>query len=146
MSANHILGWNASGLNSRARRSAVRDIVEQQRISVVCLQESKVERLSVSMNIDITGIDFDYVCLPAIGIACGALVAWRRDLWGASPATIRRFSITMRLTPLNGLGEPWWLTNVYGSTNHGEKGDFLRELRDAHSVIQDLGSYVATST
>ena len=42
----------------------------------------------------------------------------------------------MRLTPLNGLGEPWWLTNVYGSTNHAEKGDFLQELRDARSVIQ----------
>lgn len=98
MSANHILVWNAYGLNSRARRSAVRGVIKQQRTSVVCLQESKVENLSVSMNIDITGIDFDYVCLPAIGVAGGVLVAWRRDLWNASPATIRRFSITLCLT------------------------------------------------
>jgi hypothetical protein len=42
MSANHVLVWNARGLNSRARRSAVRDIVEKHRISIVCLQETKV--------------------------------------------------------------------------------------------------------
>ena len=49
MSANHLLVWNARGLNSRARRSVVRDIVVQQRASVVCLQESKVENFSVTI-------------------------------------------------------------------------------------------------
>jgi exonuclease III len=73
MSANHVLVWNARGLNSRARRSAVRDIVEQHRISVVCLQETKVQDFSVSRNIDTTGIDYDYAYLPAIGVAGGAL-------------------------------------------------------------------------
>jgi exonuclease III len=102
---------------------------------MVCLQESKAESLSVSMNIDITGIDFDYAHLPAAGVAGGAVVAWHHDLWGASPPTIRCFSITLRLTPLNGLGKPWWLTNVYGPMNHAENGDFLHELRDTRSVI-----------
>lgn len=37
------------------------------------------------MNIDVTGIDFDYISLPVIGIAGGgAVVAWHRDLWNAS--------------------------------------------------------------
>ena len=101
MSANHILTWNARGLNSRARHSVVRDIVAQQRSSIVCLQESKVATFSVSMNIDVTGIDFDYISLPAIGIAWG-----RRDLWNASLPCVRRFSITVKLAPLDGLGEP----------------------------------------
>jgi exonuclease III len=60
MSANQLLVWNARGLNSRARRSAVRSIVEQQRASIVCLQESKIENFSVSMNCDVSGIDFDF--------------------------------------------------------------------------------------
>jgi hypothetical protein len=42
MSNNHVLTWNACGLNCRARRSVVRDSIVQQRASVVCLQESKV--------------------------------------------------------------------------------------------------------
>jgi exonuclease III len=57
MSDNHILVWNARGLNSRARRSVVRDIVEQQRASIVCLQETKLESLPNSINIELTGFD-----------------------------------------------------------------------------------------
>jgi exonuclease III len=106
MCDNHLLVWNARGLNTRTRRNVVRDIVEQHRISVLCLQETKIEDLSVAMNIDISGMDFDYAFLPAVGVAGGASVAWRRDLWGASSPTIRCFSITVRLTPLNGAGEP----------------------------------------
>jgi hypothetical protein len=41
MSANHILVWNARGLNSRARRTAVRDVAEQQRASIICLQQRR---------------------------------------------------------------------------------------------------------
>jgi exonuclease III len=50
MSNNHLLVWNTRGLNSRARRSMVRNIVVQQRASISCLQESKVANFSVSMN------------------------------------------------------------------------------------------------
>jgi exonuclease III len=121
--------WNARDLNCRVRRSVVRDIVEQQRISVVCLQESKLETLPVTINFEITGIDFDYAYLPAVGVAEGAFVAWRRDLWEASPPCIRRFSVSVCLTPLNGLGEPWWLTNVYGPTVSADKVEFLDEIR-----------------
>jgi exonuclease III len=136
MSANHMLIWNARGLNSCARRSVVRDIVEQQRTSVVCLQESKVQNLPVLMNIEITGIDFDYGYLPAAGIAGGALIAWRRDLWSVAATSIRRFSITVQLTPLNGLSDPCWLTNVYGPTEGADKADFLQEIRDVRAASQ----------
>lgn len=112
MSANHILIWNARGLNSRARRSAVRDLVEQHRASIVCLQETKVEHLSTAMNIDTTGIDYDHAYIPATGVAGGVLIAWRRDLWASSPAIVRHHSLSVCLTPLNGPGSPWWLTAV----------------------------------
>jgi exonuclease III len=136
MSANHILIWNARGLNCRARRSAVRDVVVQRRISIVCLQETKIHNFPVSWNFETTGIDFDYAYLPAIGAAGGAYIAWRRDLWGASAPAVRHFSVTLQFTPLNGSGMPWWLTNVYGPTNHADKDEFMQELRNVRSVIQ----------
>lgn len=88
MSTNHLLVSNARGLNSHARRSVVRDIVEQHRASIVCLQETKLQHLSVSMNTDLTGFDYDFVYLPATGVAGGACVTWRRNLWRADPADI----------------------------------------------------------
>ena len=80
MSTNHLLVWNAHGLNNRARRNVVRDVAEQQRASIVCLQETKVANLSASMNADLTRAGFDFACLPTIGVAGGAVTSWRRDL------------------------------------------------------------------
>lgn len=43
---------------------------------------------------------------------------------------MRRFSITVSLSPLNGHGGPWWLTNIYGPTDRRDRPDFfLLELR-----------------
>lgn len=131
MSTNHVLCWNARGLNSC---NVVRNVVTQQRASVVCVQETKIENFSITMNTDITGFGFDYLSLPADGIAGGATISWRRDLWAASMPSVRRFSITLRLSPLNGPGEPWWLTNVYGPTANGERAAFLQELRDVRAA------------
>jgi hypothetical protein len=86
--------------------------------------------MDVATTIEITGIDFDYAYLPAAGAVSGTLVAWLRDLWSAGPPTVRYFSVTVRLTPLDVLGDPWWLTNVYGPTVGAMKGDFLLEIRD----------------
>jgi len=60
--------------------------------------------------------------------------AWRRDLWSAANVIVRRFSITLRVSPLSGQGEPWWITTVYGPTEQADKGDFLQELRDTRDM------------
>lgn len=85
------------------------------------------------LNYDITGIDFDYIYLLASGVAGGAIISWRRDLWATSQPSVRRFSITLLLCPLNGPGGPWWLTCVYGPTARELKSEFLQELRDVHA-------------
>jgi len=133
MSTNHLLVWNACGLNNRARRNVVHDVAEQQRASIVCLQETKVANLSASMNADLTGASFDFACLPAIGVAGGAVTSWRRDLWSVSSSCVRRFSVTVKLSPADGHAEPWWLTNVYGPATRAGKPDFFQELRDIHA-------------
>jgi exonuclease III len=101
MSENHILVWNSRGLNSRARRNVVCDFIEQHRASVVCMQESKLANASISVNIELTGIDYDFAYLSAVGVAGGAYVAWRRNLWNAEHAVVRRFSITCASRRLN---------------------------------------------
>ena len=98
------------------------------------MQESKVANFGVTLCHEITGIDFDYVYLPATGVAGGAVVCWRRDLWRASAPVVRRFSITVELTPLNGPGLPWWFTNVYGPSARADKPGFLSEIRDVRAA------------
>ena len=100
MCDNHLLIWNARGVNSRARRNVLRNIVELQRASVVCIQETKLSNFSATFNMEISGSCYDYAFLPASGVAGGASISWRGDLWEVSASDRRRFSITIAIRSL----------------------------------------------
>jgi len=42
MTSDSVFVWNVRGLNGRARRNVVRDLLTQERATLVCLQETKV--------------------------------------------------------------------------------------------------------
>jgi exonuclease III len=88
MSANHILVWNARGLNSRARRTAVRDVAEQQRASIICLQQRRrgsartFDRRTLSTQQLLTSIQEE-------GVTPGSAQAFAA--WGCSlPSSLNR--------------------------------------------------------
>lgn len=133
MDQEKLLCWNVRGLNSRARRSVVRTVVLSEHLSLLCVQETKVQNFPVTWIADTMGTEFDYVCLPADNTAGGILLAWRRDVWSGTLAVTRRFSVSVFLSPLNGCTTGWWLTSVYGPTVLAEKAAFLDELRGTMS-------------
>lgn len=90
------------------------------------------------MNIELIRFDYDYAYLPADGAAGGAYVAWRRDRWHTDHMDVRHYLITLHLNPSDGHGDPWWLTNVYGPTDHAAKDAFLLELCAVRSTFQGL--------
>jgi hypothetical protein len=71
MDIENILIWNARGvgraealqeynkvcrkLNGRARRAALADLVAQERVSLVCVQETKLSSIDVSVMNDMLG-------------------------------------------------------------------------------------------
>lgn len=133
MCDNHLLLWNTRGLNSRAHMNVVRTIVSQHRASLVCVQKTKLSNISVTLNTDLTGFDYDFVFLSAVGVAGGICTSWRRDIWGAPLHSCRRFSVTVAIHS-HASQQQWWLTNVYGPTLRFEKNDFLQELRDIRAA------------
>ena len=60
MICENCLVWNVRGLNSRARRNVVRELVAQENISLLSLQESKLDNCSVGLILEICGAGFDY--------------------------------------------------------------------------------------
>ena len=68
----------------RIQRLTVRDVIVLERVFVVYLQETKVVVFSVNMINELLGPDFDYSCLPSVGVSGGVLVGWRRDKWQTS--------------------------------------------------------------
>ena len=73
-----IIVWNVRGLNTRARRTAIRSLIVSTDASIVCFQETKMEFIHMSTVLETLGSDFDdYVYLPAIGTRGGILLAWK---------------------------------------------------------------------
>jgi hypothetical protein len=120
MIGHNLFVWNVRGLNSRARRDGVREFIAQERVSVVCLVETKLTALQPCMLSELMGVAFDYVCLPSEGAAGGIIVAWCRDAWLGSGQVCRRFSVSVNLKATNSASAPWTAPSTTAS-----KGTFL---------------------
>ena len=81
MICENFLVWNVRGLNSCARHNVVRDLVGQERVSLISLQETKLDDCDEAMIMDMFGLGFDFSFLPACHTCGGILLAWRNDTW-----------------------------------------------------------------
>lgn len=128
MNTAFVFVWNVRGLNGRARRDSVREFVSQEHASIVCLQETKLQVVSVAIASEILGTMFDYVVLPSLGAAGGIMLGWRTDMWSISGVRVDHFSLSALLTNVASNSDPWWITIVYGPQLQAEKQLFLGEL------------------
>ena len=65
----NLLDWNPRGLNNKARRDAVRDLVRDTHATIVCLQETKLDMVDNAIISETLGQNFTahYAVLPATG-------------------------------------------------------------------------------
>lgn len=136
MISENCLVWNVRGLNSRARRNVVRDLVAQDNISLLSLQETKLDSCSDSLILEICGAGFDYFFKPATHTCGGILLAWKMDTWSVTNPMIRSYSLTAKVTLIH-REATWWLTSVYGPQSDPEKLLFLDELRNVRQASPD---------
>ena len=114
----------------RARRSVVREFLLQERATVLCLVETKLDVLTASMASELMGLAFDYVLLPSIGASGGIIVAWDRAEWVVSAHACRSYSVTLEIAHISSPASSWTLSCVYGPVLEDLKPTFLTELRD----------------
>jgi hypothetical protein len=93
-----LLNWNVRGLNDRARRTVVRNLVLTSRCSILSVQESKLGALTGNDITDIVGQTLTgFAQLPALGTRGGVLLFWCPDRFHATNVDVREFSITVTL-------------------------------------------------
>lgn len=68
-------------LNSCVRRDAVRDVVRDKRVSILCLEETKMDVIPPRIILEMLGLNFEYYFLPVVGLSRGMLLAWRKAAW-----------------------------------------------------------------
>jgi exonuclease III len=130
-----LLNWNVRGLNDRARRTVVRNLVLTSRCSILSVQESKLGALTGNDITDIVGQTLTgFAQLPALGTRGGVLLFWCPDRFHATNVDVREFSITVTLVDRQ-YGHAWSLTSVYGPSDDTRKREFLKELVAIHAQI-----------
>lgn len=133
MDLSNILIWNVRGLNRRARRDSVRDMVASTCPDVVCLQETKKESISRHMVMSTLGVDFDeFIVLPTVGTRGGILIAWKGCSCIALNTRVDTYSASVQFQLDD--GSAWWFTGVYGPQSDERKIQFLNELRHIRSM------------
>jgi exonuclease III len=128
MDCENFLVLSVRGLNSRARRNVLDEVVAQERVSVVCLQETKLHVVDQQLVTSMLGSAFEYDFVPTDVTRGGILVTWRAERWYASLAHQLPHALT-RMMSLYASSTPWWLVVVYDPHIDQDKVAFLQELR-----------------
>lgn len=122
-----ILCWNVRGLNSPAKLAALREFVESIRVNVVCLQETKLDVISLFDVMQCLGPFFDgYSYLPACETRGGILIAWDTTIMQVGELVWDTDFITGRVITRG--GETWWLLVFYAPQGDARKTQFVEEL------------------
>lgn len=66
------------GLGKESRRFVVKDLCHREKVNILVLQETKLQKFRRSMEIDLWGRrSFEYVLKSAVGRSSGVLVAFK---------------------------------------------------------------------
>lgn len=123
-----ILNWNVRGLNSAARREAVKIMLQISSPHVVCLQETKLNSIDEQLKAELLGVtNWGLESIDADDTRGGIAIAWNHDfICGSQPAK-ERFSLSLTLT-VRMTNTSFRITAVYGPAEDSAKGEFLSEL------------------
>lgn len=96
-------------------------------MSLLCLQETKLEVFDPHVMYCLLGSNFDYHYLPASNTRGGIILAWCTDTWSVTNAHNTQYTITAHVkNQVTNLG--WCIMTVYGPHTEQQKMEFLEEL------------------
>jgi exonuclease III len=130
----NMLVWNVRGLNARCRHDSLRVVANENNVSVLCVQETKLSVISDFLINEMLGnrfAIFDY--LPVAGTRDGILIACRSPEVSCSRFHLGTYSVTVTLNFAHEQ-EQFCLTGVYGPQADVDKVEFLNELRSIQSM------------
>ena len=86
-----ILSWNVRGVNNPEKRKVIKQFIRDQRVDLVCLQETKVQNMNLQMARSLGAGRFSqWVSVDASGSAGGILLMWDKRILEVNE-TVRDF-------------------------------------------------------
>lgn len=99
-----LLNWNVRGLNNKARRDVVCNLVRDTRATIVALQETKLAVVNDEVVKETLGNRFcaNYVFVPATGTCGGILLAVDEEHYSILNFELGAHSVTVLLSATSG--------------------------------------------
>ena len=112
----------------RKQREVIKNFLRSYRADIVCLQETKVQEMSVELARGLgVGRRWNWKALNAEGSAGGILLLWDNSRISLVDSVVGSFSVTCLLRmPENGF--LWAFSGVYGPTQNSLRESFWEEL------------------
>ena len=123
-----ILSWNVKGVNNPEKRKVIKQFIRDQRVDLVCLQETKVQNMTLRMARSLGAGRFsDWVSVDASGSAGGILLLWDKRILEVSETVCRIFTASCSFRNVEDSFQ-WIFIGVYGPVLANLKEDLWEEL------------------
>lgn len=90
MLSNKICCWNCRGLSSRETLARIFRIIRQDKLSMICLVETRANSERIGKFCSRLSRDWDWAAILADGFSGGILVCWKKDIGLVTPIAFSR--------------------------------------------------------
>nr|CAD1824961.1 unnamed protein product [Ananas comosus var. bracteatus] len=133
-----FLSWNVRGLNDQSKCTVVRSFIRFSKVSVVCLQETKLPSISAGKFRSFCGFHLqEFRTLDAVGTRGGLLTAWNIYLFDCVQHWNGSHTLNVLLQRKSDRNL-FLITNVYGPSGSSNKASFFLELRHIANLSRSL--------
>ena len=110
-----ILSWNVREVNDVNKRKVIKALIKSQKVDVVCLQETKMQDMSIR-EVQSLGVGrfLQWGAMNAKGTVRGAIFFWDNKVLELVGMKVGHFSISCRFKNYED-GFLWFFTGIYGS-------------------------------
>jgi exonuclease III len=122
-----VVFWNVRGLGAAGRQRQLREMVFEQKVDIICLQETIKQSFTDRELRNLVGDNFTWRYVAAVGHSGGIMTGVKELLFDIVDWDQGAFSLRMVIKNKKD-GQNWELINVYGPAQQAHRGEFLAEI------------------
>lgn len=122
-----VVFWNVRGLGAAGRQRQLREMVFEQKVDIICLQETIKQSFTDRELRNLVGDNFTWRYVAAVGHFGGIMTRVKELLFDIVDWDQVAFSLRMVIKNKKD-GQNWELINVYGPAQQAHRGEFLAEI------------------
>ena len=132
-----LLSWNVWGANEKVKRKIIKSFIRNQRVDLMCIQETKIHQMSEGVVRSLgLGRFLDWRALDANGTAGGILICWDKRTLEILEWEEGQFSLSCRFRNVEN-GTVWVFTRVYGPFTKEERECLWEEIGAIRGLWED---------